>query len=168
MITIRTQKVTDAKRFCEIINSKDFNPKKLSNMPEKITLKKEMSKIKENLKKVKEKKGLFFTILENNGIVGVITIKPNLHDWGAKHMCELGYFIDSKCRKRGITTKAVKLASTIALKKGFRRIEIRTSVKNKASAKVAEKAGFKLEGILKKAHNYFGKIQDNFLYAKVK
>jgi RimJ/RimL family protein N-acetyltransferase len=40
--------------------------------------------------------------------------------------------------------------------------------KNKASARVLEKAGYKLEGILKKNKCVDGEFLDDFLYAKVR
>jgi len=50
----------------------------------------------------------------------------------------------------------------------LRRIEARARTYNKSSARVLEKAGFKLESILRKNVLKDGKLYDDFLYARLR
>lgn len=81
----------------------------------------------------------------------------------------ISYWIGKKYRGRGITTKALKLFTNYAFKK-FKLVRIQANVRtfNKASARVLENAGYKLEGIRRKNVLKNGKYYDDFLYARVK
>ena len=81
----------------------------------------------------------------------------------------ISYWIANKCRGKGITTKAVKIVTEYFFKKyNLKRISGNVRTFNKASARVLEKAGYKLEGILKKNKLKNGKFMDDIVYAKVK
>ncbi len=74
-----------------------------------------------------------------------------------------------KFRGKGLTTKAVKYVVSFAFKKySLKKIEARCRTFNKASARVLEKAGFVLEGILHKDLKKNGKYLDNMCWAKFK
>jgi RimJ/RimL family protein N-acetyltransferase len=63
---------------------------------------------------------------------------------------EVGYWAAPAARGRGMTTRAVRLLSRWLLHTaGAARIQIRADVLNTASVRVAEKAGFVREGILR-------------------
>lgn len=66
-------------------------------------------------------------------------------------------------------TEVVKLMTAFGFKK-LRLVRITAHVfsKNKASARILEKNGYKLEGILRKHNLKDGKFSDAFLYAKTK
>ena len=80
-------------------------------------------------------------------VLGSIGIRRNDDAVG-----EIGYWIRGEARGQGITTRAVALLARWALTEGgLARVQLRADVKNVASRRVAEKAGFKLEGILRSA-----------------
>jgi RimJ/RimL family protein N-acetyltransferase len=65
---------------------------------------------------------------------------------------EIGYWIRAEARGAGTTTRALVLLATWALKEeGLARVQLRADVENTASRRVAEKAGFRLEGIMRSA-----------------
>lgn len=66
-------------------------------------------------------------------------------------MANLGYWVRSDRTKEGIATEAARLVAQFGFEQlGLRRIEIVTSMDNRASRKVAEKAGATFEAILRK------------------
>jgi len=67
----------------------------------------------------------------------------------------IGYWIAAEARGRGIATRATRLLARWALTEGgVQRLELTTDPANVASQRVAEKAGFTREGVLR-AHTAF-------------
>lgn len=63
---------------------------------------------------------------------------------------EVGYWLRREARSRGLTTRAVWLASKWALETlECERLQLRTDERNLPSQRVAEKAGFRREGVLR-------------------
>jgi RimJ/RimL family protein N-acetyltransferase len=66
---------------------------------------------------------------------------------------EVGYWMRKDLRGRGLTTRAVLLASRWALRElGCERLQLRADDDNVPSQRVAEKAGFTREGVLRSVH----------------
>ena len=79
-------------------------------------------------------------------------------------MTEIGYHIVPKERGRKYGTETVQLmADYLFLSSGIVRIQAMTNVKNRASQRVLEKAGFKLEGTCRKTNFVRGAWTDNYL-----
>ncbi|MEI6597235.1 MAG: GNAT family N-acetyltransferase [bacterium] len=161
-VKLRLQKVSDAKRFYEILNNNKFvffNARPKSAAAEKEYL-------KNSIKYRKDKIDWGYTIIYGEKIAGGIGIKINYH---RKYVGEIGYFIDENFWSKGIATRAVKLAETICFKKlKLSRIEIVMRPENIASEKVAIKNGYLKEGRMRKAvRTMDGKMKDCYLYAKV-
>jgi RimJ/RimL family protein N-acetyltransferase len=73
--------------------------------------------------------------------------------WNEEHdVAEVGYWLRNDARGRGLTTCALVLVTRIALEEGAARVQLRAAIGNDASRRVAEKAGFRLEGVLRSAH----------------
>ncbi|MBI5880600.1 GNAT family N-acetyltransferase [archaeon] len=161
-VTIRPQRVSDAKRFFEIITNPNF---KFTTKVVK-SVEEERKWLKGNRQREKGNIEHNFTILYDGYVVGAIGMKMDQHH---KHIGEIGYIVDEKYHGLGIATEAVRQIEKIGFRKlGLERIEIRTSVKNKPSQRVAIKAGYKKEGILRHAFNLRGKFVDNYVYSKIK
>ena len=76
---------------------------------------------------------------------------------------EIGYFL-SPAKERGYGTEAVQLVvDYLFLSKDIVRIEATTNVGNKASQRVLEKAGFKIEGTIRKLALVRGVWTDHYL-----
>jgi ribosomal-protein-alanine N-acetyltransferase len=86
---------------------------------------------------------------EDDRLVGCLWTKRT--DWGAK-VTEISYAIAGEARGFGVAPEAVDaLAIALILEHGFARIELRVAPGNTASRRVAEKAGFTYEGLLRNA-----------------
>jgi RimJ/RimL family protein N-acetyltransferase len=71
----------------------------------------------------------------------------------AEGAAEVGYWTARPARDRGIATRATRLVAGWALTSlGYARAELRADPRNAASLRVAEKAGFTFEGVLRSAH----------------
>lgn len=63
---------------------------------------------------------------------------------------EIGYMLDRAARGRGAATRAVQLITAWGFDTlGLERLELRIDTANTASAKVAERAGYRLDGVLR-------------------
>jgi RimJ/RimL family protein N-acetyltransferase len=90
-------------------------------------------------------------------------------DWSVPRF-EIGYWVRACFRGRGYATEAAKGLSEAAFDRlGARRVEIRCDDRNLPSARVAERAGFALEGILRHELRHFdGSLRDTRVYARVR
>ena len=78
----------------------------------------------------------------------------------------LGYWVRTSRTKHGVATAAVRLLASFGLEElGLQRIEISMATGNKASQRVAEKSGAKLEGALRNGSVVFDRVYDAFLYS---
>jgi RimJ/RimL family protein N-acetyltransferase len=83
--------------------------------------------------------------VDDDRIVGCIGVLIR-HE---RKAAEVGYWVAPAERARGIATRATVLASDWAFDVlGYPRVELFTSVENRASQKVAERAGFRATGIV--------------------
>jgi RimJ/RimL family protein N-acetyltransferase len=88
------------------------------------------------------------TDAETGRLLGAIGFRPLPDGIG-----EIGYWLRSDVRGRGLTTRALSLLSRSALEHdGVARVQLRADVENTASCRVAESAGFCREGVLRSAH----------------
>jgi RimJ/RimL family protein N-acetyltransferase len=80
---------------------------------------------------------------------------------------ETGYWIRSDVRGRGVMTRALRLLAGRAFGSGAERVQLRADVLNVPSRRVAEKAGFTLEGVLRSAYwnPRLGRRQDWAMYS---
>jgi RimJ/RimL family protein N-acetyltransferase len=79
---------------------------------------------------------------------------------------EIGYFVVPDERKKGYATESIMIMiDYLFLSKNLERIQAKTDPENIASCKALEKAGFKREGILRKAFFNRGKWKDDCMYS---
>jgi RimJ/RimL family protein N-acetyltransferase len=90
-------------------------------------------------------------------------------DWQARKF-EIGYWVRTSCSGQGYITEAVNAISNYAVHElQANRIEIRCDSRNVRSARVAERLGFTLEGILRHdACAADGSLRDTAVYSKVR
>ena len=68
----------------------------------------------------------------------------------SSHNASIGYWCPAEARGRGLTTRALRLLARHALEElGMQRLELMTDPDNHASQRVAEKVGFRREGVLR-------------------
>lgn len=86
---------------------------------------------------------------EDDRLVGCLWTKRT--DW-AGEVTEVSYAVAPEARGFGIAAEAVDaLAIALILEHGFQRVELRVAPGNTPSRRVAEKAGFSYEGLLRNA-----------------
>src|SRR5262249_28396118 len=96
------------------------------------------------------------------GGVGINFIN-HVHNFG-----NLGYWVRTRATRHGVATAAVCLAAQFAFSElKLTRLEIVTGVNNKASQRVAEKAGAIREGVLRRRLLLYGEAQDAVLFSLV-
>lgn len=97
-------------------------------------------------------------------VLGSIGISPR-----GDGVFEIGYWVRADARGRGYTSRALVLLSHDAIATGAARVFLRADPENVASCRVAEKAGFTREGVLRSAHwnARLGRRQDWAIYALV-
>jgi RimJ/RimL family protein N-acetyltransferase len=82
---------------------------------------------------------------------------------------EVGYWVVAKHRGRGVAAQAVALLARRAFaERDLHRLEIHAHPDNAASRRVAEKAGFRLEGILRGYEELKGRLDDIAMYARLR
>ena len=85
-----------------------------------------------------------FAVLVGDGLVGACGLKEVDHEAG---QAEIGYWIGVPHWGRGYATEAVRLVTAYAFETlGLRRLVAHTLVRNPASGRVLEKAGFRVTG----------------------
>jgi RimJ/RimL family protein N-acetyltransferase len=96
-------------------------------------------------------------------VAGGIGMGVNAHDYRGR----MGYWVAEAARGRGTCTRALRLLSRHALEqRKLQRLELITDPDNVASQRVAEKVGFRREGVLR-AHlrHPDGRIRDSVMYS---
>ena len=79
---------------------------------------------------------------------------------------QLGYWVKREARGRGVATSALRLLSRWAFSSlGADRVQLLTEPENRASQRVAEKAGFRREALLRSFIEVKGRRRDAYVYA---
>jgi RimJ/RimL family protein N-acetyltransferase len=84
-------------------------------------------------------------------------------------VAEIGYWARADARGRGVTTRALVLVTDLAFEQGAGRVQLRADVENLPSRRVAEKAGFTAEGVLRDVHwnPRLGRRQSWVMYSRL-
>lgn len=90
-------------------------------------------------------------------------------DWQTRKF-EIGYWVRTSYGRQGYITEAVEAITNYAIHElQANRIEIRCDSRNTRSARVAERLGFTLEGILRNhERDTAGALRDTMVFAKVR
>jgi RimJ/RimL family protein N-acetyltransferase len=78
---------------------------------------------------------------------------------------EIAYLASAEGRGRGLMTRAVRLLCDWLLEEGVGRIELRTHPDNEASQKLAQRAGFRREGLERRSIWLHGERQDAIVWS---
>lgn len=90
-------------------------------------------------------------------------------DWRVRKF-EIGYWVHTSFAGQGYITEAVNAIADFAIQElQANRLEIRCDSRNTQSARVAERTGFTLEGILRNDKtDVLGNLRDTMVYSKVR
>lgn len=88
-------------------------------------------------------------------------------DWNGRH-ADVGYWTAANARGRGLTSLAVDTLARWALDVlGLHRLDLYHAVANPASCRVAQKAGFALEQVLRRSYQYGdGRLYDEHRHVR--
>lgn len=121
--------------------------------------------------RLREDLAFFIFEREPDGSEGVLVGACGLHriDWVVRRF-EIGYWRRAGMPGHGIATEAVRALSRMAFDRlDARRVEIRMDDVNAPSRRVAERAGFTFEGLLRRdTLNVDGEARDTRVYARVR
>jgi ribosomal-protein-serine acetyltransferase len=86
----------------------------------------------------------------------------------AHGFANLGYWVRTRKTRHGVATSATRMAARFSFKTlGLNRVELLVPTANIPSQRVAEKAGAKREGLLRKRLRLNGSAHDAFVYSLV-
>ncbi|MCD6270294.1 GNAT family N-acetyltransferase [bacterium] len=147
------------------INNRTIYKNTLS-IPYPYTLKDAKKWVAKAIEKTKQRKSdsVYFVIDIGGEVAGSVSFTKI-----KQYKAEIGYWLGEKYWRQGIMTEAVKLATKFGFKElKLKRIYAYVFPWNKASMRVLEKAGYNLEGILRKDIKKNNKFIDAYLFAKVR
>jgi RimJ/RimL family protein N-acetyltransferase len=78
-------------------------------------------------------------------------------EWSAGDVAQIGYWLLPRARRRGLATRAVVLLTGWLFDLGARRVFLTVVEDNHASVRVAQRAGFRLEGPTEDHHLWDGR-----------
>jgi ribosomal-protein-serine acetyltransferase len=81
--------------------------------------------------------------------------------------CEFGYWLVGEYEGHGLMTDVVNELTKFCFANGFHRVEIRCSKRNKRSAAVPKRCGFKLEGQLRQNIIEMRRRRDTLIFGKL-
>lgn len=163
---LRPHRKSDEKAVVKCVNDKTIAKNTLT-IPYPYALKDAKKWVEKVLidNKKKNKENIRFVIDIDGQLVGSI----GLNHIQKEHKAEIGYWLGRKFWGQGIMTEAIKLVTDYAFYKlKLRRVYGHVFLFNNPSKRVLEKAGYKLEGIVRKEAKKGGKYLDVYLLAKVK
>ena len=95
-------------------------------------------------------------------LLGSFGLEVRPHD----HVGEIGYYLAPEARGRGLATRALRLMTGWALRDlGLQRIEVLADPDNLASQAVAERVGFRREGLMRSYRERKGGRDDLLMYS---
>ena len=165
-IILRNWEMKDAQNLAQIINNKKIQDYLRDGLAYPYTVHDAENYI-EQIRGDDPQKAVALAICVEDRVVGNISVTrgENIH----ARTAELGYYLAEPDWGKGIATNAVKqLCSYIFKHTDILRIFAQPFSENIASCRVLEKAGFCLEGTLRKNAFKNGKVWDMKLYALVK
>lgn len=165
-VKIRTWQMEDAHDLASTINNKKIQDNLRDGLPYPYTVP-DAEMFISSMLKAEEDSQYAWAITADNKAVGSIGVfrKDNIH----KYTAEMGYYVAEPWWGKGIGTIAVKAACHYVFENtDILRIFAEPFAYNAASCRILEKAGFVLEGTLRKNAIKNGKILDMKMYALVK
>lgn len=81
---------------------------------------------------------------------------------------EFGYWLVKKAEGQGLISDALTALEREFFRLGFERLEVRCDPSNQRSARVPERLGYELEGVLRCEKRHRGQLRDTMVWAKLR
>jgi len=164
MSLIKRASSYDKELWALLNKHKDFLGKYL-NWPNRITTYNELvEETEKEIARWETGERFYYYMLCDNKLVGGVYV---LHIDYKHHAAEFGYWLNPEHAGKAYVSCAVKVLEEHLFKQNIVRLVIRCDVENIASANVAQRNAYQLEGILKKNYCNQDVFKDNKLYAKI-
>jgi ribosomal-protein-serine acetyltransferase len=112
------------------------------------------------------KKDLIYEIWSSGEFAGLIALKE-IDDWNKK--TELGYWIIAQFEGKGLVTRSCKALIDLSFSElGLNRVQLKAAIGNARSCLVAERLGFRMEGIEREGEQYHRQRYDLIVYSILK
>lgn len=135
--------------FDTVDRNREFLGKWLNWVPETSSHQDSQEFLEKNVVRFNEDKSGAFTIYYQGQFAGLV----DLHKINANNKSSIGYWLDKDFYGKGVMTKSVQVLLKYAFDElGINRIVIEAAVGNVKSKAVAERLGFKFEGIAREAN----------------
>lgn len=160
--TVRDWRMTDAESLTKHANNRNVACTLRDTFPHPYTI--ENAKVFLTRSTIDQPRKNFCIEIDGAAVGGIgIRIGEDVH----RHVGQLGYWLGEEFWGRGMMTEAVSEFVNDCFKKfPLHRVYAEAYANNPASARVLEKAGFVLEGRLRKNVVKDGKILDSLLFVK--
>ena len=107
-----------------------------------------------------------FAIAGDDGALLGLALAPTIDDEAAE--AELGYIVAAHARGRGVASEALRQLTAWAFeRRGIERAYLLIDIDNPASSTVAERAGYRLEGVMRGTYLKQGRRGDTQLWARL-
>ncbi len=161
-MTLRPLMKKDEKRIAELAHDKSIY--RFTRVPYPYNIEHAKKFIADSQKKMKKKEEYVFAIAlnENDELIGIASLmRFNKMD----NRAEVGYWLGKPYRSKGYVPEACKLIINFGFNKlKLNKIIIECAKENKASKKVIDKLGAKLEGVLRESSFVGGKYRDSLYH----
>jgi RimJ/RimL family protein N-acetyltransferase len=150
VVTLRPWRADDAPAIAAVLDGDPEITHWLDMVPQPYGLEEAHQYVAACRRGWEEGAGASFAILDaaDGSVAGSIGIRLDL----PAGVAETGYWVARAARGRGVATHALRLAAAwILAVPGVERLQLRADALNAPSQRVAEKAGFKREGVLRSA-----------------
>jgi ribosomal-protein-alanine N-acetyltransferase len=167
-VTIRVVRPRDAKTLERLVlsNREWLRPWEATN-PHGPTSFDFKAQVRSLLRQLDNQEGIPFVILYQGELVGQLNVANILY--GSVSSCVIGYWVIPQVAGKGITPTAVALAMDYMLEViGLHRVEIDIRPENKASLRVVEKLGLRLEGLKRGYIHIANAWRDHYVFALTK
>ena len=111
----------------------------------------------------RRKTGMPMVIELDGALVGRVAL--GRLEWGAESGGSIGYWVSESVAGRGVAPTAVALLTEHAFRQGVHRVEIAVRPENAASLRVAQKLGFRDEGMRSRYLHIDGAWRDHRVFA---
>jgi len=167
-VTIRVVRPRDAKTLERLVlsNREWLRPWEATN-PHGPTSFDFKAQVRSLLRQLDSQDGIPFVILYQGELVGQLNVANILY--GSVSSCVIGYWVIPQVAGKGITPTAVALAMDYMFEViGLHRVEIDIRPENKASLRVVEKLGLRLEGLKRGYIHIANAWRDHYVFALTK
>lgn len=158
-LLLRSYQSADARELFSVINNSRHHLHPWLEWVDKTTKQEHsLQFIMQSMHHLHTQEALSLGIFYNNRLIGGI----GMHQWEQQtKKAQLGYWITKEYEGKGIINKCLSVFITYLFDKiGLNKIEIHFAPGNKRSAKVAERIGCKVEGIIRQSVLRNGKPED--------